>query len=443
MNVTIQPRRLSGAVTPPGSKSMAHRLLIAAALASGVSVAERVALSEDIEATLRCLAALGASWSIKDGDYYVTGIGAFPETSRGCQSPPPLGEGGASAPGGGVQNALRDTLPLLDCGESGDDLPMLDCGESGSTLRFLIPIALAVKGGGVFTGRGRLMSRPQSPYWDLFDEKSIFHNQSGDTLTVRGRLAPGLYRLPGDVSSQFFTGLLFALSCTDGESTLESVTPLQSAPYVAMTLDALSTAGIGVAVQDNRRFVVRGQPYRAFRAAVETDWSQAAFWYAANFIGAQIDIRGLNPASAQGDKVIADLARRLSGDGERVIDVSDCPDLLPPLAAMAAARRGLTRFVNAARLRMKESDRLSTTARMLRALGAEAEEGPDFLSVTGGTLRGGVADGANDHRIIMAAAVAACACTEPVTITGADAVRKSYPDFWTHYESLGGEIHVL
>ena len=440
MNVTIEPRRLSGTVTPPGSKSMAHRLLIAAALASGVSVAERVAPSEDIEATLRCLAALGAEWRVQGETYHVTGIGAFPPSVALRRHLPPKGGDNLTAPDCGESG---DMLPLLDCGESGDTLPLLDCGESGSTLRFLIPIALAVKGGGAFTGRGRLMSRPQSPYLQLFDEKSIFHNQSGDALTVRGRLTPGLYRLPGDVSSQFFTGLLFALSCLDGESTLESVTPLQSAPYVRMTLDALSVAGISVAVPDDRRFVVRGQPYRAFHAAVETDWSQAAFWYAANFAGAEIDIRGLNHASAQGDKAIAQLYGRMKADGETAIDVSDCPDLLPPLAVMAAARCGSTRFVNAARLRMKESDRLSTVARMLRALGVTAEEGADFLSVTGGTLKGGAVDGANDHRIVMAAAVAACASTEPVTITGADAVRKSYPDFWTHYQSLGGEIHVL
>ena len=478
MNVRITPRRLSGSVTPPGSKSMAHRLLIAAALASGESVIEGVAPSEnaegvapsedipperltrpcrpplggdvavrrqrgeDIEATLRCLAALGASWDVRNNAYRVTGIGANPALFKMYKQ---------------VVARLAASSRTPD-NLSEQALPRFDCGESGSTLRFMIPIALAVTGGGVFTGHGRLMERPLTPYWTLFDEKGISYERNGNALTVRGTLTPGLYRLPGDVSSQFFTGLLFALPLLDGESVLESATPLQSAPYVRMTMDALSLAGVRidvdgdrVGVDENRvgadgdanRFVVRPQPCRAFRAAVETDWSQAAFWYAANFLGADVDIQGLNPDSAQGDKIIASLSESMRRDGELVIDMSDCPDLLPPLAVMSAVRHGLTRFVNAGRLRMKESDRLSSVARMLRALGIDTEEGADFLNVTGGTLRGGVADGANDHRIVMAAAVAASVCAEGVTITGADAVRKSYPDFWEQYQSLGGEIRIL
>ena len=437
---------------------MAHRLLIAAALASGESViegvapsgkaqavapsgnAEVVASSEDIEATLRCLAALGASWDVRNNAYRVTGIGANPALFKMYKQ---------------VVTRLAAS-PRTPDNLSEQALPRFDCGESGSTLRFMIPIALAITGGGVFTGHGRLMERPLTPYWTLFDEKGISYERNGNALTVRGTLTPGRYRLPGDVSSQFFTGLLFALPLLDGESVLESVTPLQSAPYVQMTLDALSLAGVRIDADGNRfgvgenrigadanRFVVRPQPYRAFRAAVETDWSQAAFWYAANFLGADVDIQGLNPDSAQGDKIIASLCERMRRDGEISLDMSDCPDLLPPLAVMSAVRRGLTRFVNAGRLRMKESDRLSTVARMLRALGIDTEEGPDFLNVTGGTLRGGVADGANDHRIVMAAAVAVSVCAEGVTITGADAVRKSYPDFWEQYQSLGGEIRIL
>lgn len=444
MNLEITPRRLRGSVAPPGSKSMAHRLLIAAGLASGVSVAEGLApsesgqsdavtesaeglaLSEDAEATLRCLAALGVKWEVEDNAYRVRGIGANPGLCKLFKQ----------------VVARLAASPRAPADLSEQALPRFDCGESGSTLRFMIPVSLAVMGGGVFTGRGRLMERPQAPYWTLFDEKGISYVRNGNALTVRGTLTPGRYQLPGDVSSQFFTGLLFALPLLDGESVLESVTPLQSAPYVRMTLDALSRAGIRVDVDANR-FIVRPQLYRAFRAAVETDWSQAAFWYAANFLGADVDIQGLNPDSAQGDKIIAPLCERLRRDGEISVDLSDCPDLLPPLAVMSAVRHGPTRFVNAGRLRMKESDRLSTVARMLQALGVHAEEGPDFLNVTGGTLRGGSVDGANDHRIIMAAAVAASVCAESVTIIGADAVRKSYPGFWDDYQSLGGEIHVL
>lgn len=473
MNLRITPRRLSGTVTPPGSKSMAHRLLIAAALASGVSVVESAAqgaaspqnalISQDIEATLRCLAALGAAWEVRGNAYHVTGIRARRAfglservTAQDFHAAQVSGNSSedatvpdfhaAQVPGNSSEQATAQDFRAAQAPGNLSDyvLPRFDCGESGSTLRFLIPIALAVTGGGVFTGYGRLMERPQGPYESLFDQKGIFHARKGNSLTVRGTLTPGRYRLPGDVSSQFFTGLLFALPLLDGESVLESVTPLQSAPYVRMTLDALSGAGIRVdADADGQRFTVRPQPYRAFRAAVESDWSQAAFWYAANFLGADVNLKGLNPRSAQGDRIIETLSERMRRDGEIRIDLSDCPDLLPPLAVMSAARHGSTRFVNAGRLRMKESDRLSTVARMLRALGVEAEEGPDFLNVPGGTLRGGTVDGCNDHRIVMAAAVAACVCAGPVTITGADAVRKSYPGFWDHYQNLGGEIRVL
>ena len=207
MDIQIIPRRLEGAVTPPPSKSMAHRLLIAAALGSGVSTVRNIAFSQDIQATLRCMEALGAHWERPEETVIrITGIGAAP----------------APCP----------------------ELPRFDCGESGSTLRFLIPIALAAAGGGVFTGRGRLMERPQKPYFDLFDEKGISYEQKDGVLTIRGRLTPGEYRLPGNVSSQFFTGLLFALPLLDGPSTITSTTALESADYITMTLAAMRTAGV-------------------------------------------------------------------------------------------------------------------------------------------------------------------------------------------------------
>ena len=323
------------------------------------------------------------------------------------------------------------------------ELPRFDCGESGSTLRFLIPIALAVAGGGVFTGRGRLMERPQKPYFDLFDEKGISYEQTAGVLTVRGALTPGEYRLAGNVSSQFFTGLLFALPLLGGGSTLVSTTRLESRDYVAMTRDALARAGVRVD-GEAERFAVPPSAYRSFDAAVEADWSQAGFWYAAHFLGNGVEVCGLNEASAQGDRVVAALLERFKAAGEQSVDVSDCPDLLPPLAVMAARRNGTTHFVNAARLRMKESDRLSTTAALLRALGVPAEETADSLTVRGvPSFSGGTVDGANDHRIVMAAAVAATAAADPVTVTGAEAVRKSYPSFWEEYKRLGGSFDVL
>ena len=409
MDVRITPKTLSGTVTPPPSKSMAHRLLIAAALADGISTVRGVAMSRDIEATLRCLFALGGRWrETAPGTLEITGIGGLSRERDG-------------------------------------ELPRLECGESGSTLRFFIPIALAAAGGGVFIGQGRLMERPQGPYFDLFREKGISFEQKDGVLTVRGRLEPGEYRLPGNVSSQFFTGLLFALPLLDGKSAIVPTTAVESWDYIRMTLDAL--AGAGVEIPEPRdpggAFFVSPAACRPFDRAVEADWSQAGFWYAAGFLGHPLDIRGLNPDSAQGDKVVTELYWRLARPGNREIDVSGCPDLLPPLAVMAAVRSGTTRFVNAARLRMKESDRLSTVHAMLTALGGRAEEGPDSLTVEGGPLAGGTVDGANDHRIVMAAAIAATACTGPVTILGAEAVAKSYPDFWQVYKNLGGDVRVL
>jgi 3-phosphoshikimate 1-carboxyvinyltransferase len=387
---------------------MAHRLLLAAALAEGVSTVENVSFSQDIEATLRCMEALGARWTQPE-----------PHTVR------------VTGIGGGTHD-----FP---------ELPRFDCGESGSTLRFLIPIALAVAGGGVFTGRGRLMERPQQPYFDLFDEKGIAHTLENGTLTIRGRLTPGAYRLPGNVSSQFFTGLLFALPQLEGASTVVSTTALESADYITMTINAMQRAGVTVAARWGRhRFEVVPLPYRPFDGAVEADWSQAGFWYAANFLGSRVALRGLDPQSAQGDMVIADWYETLGRPGEASLDISGCPDLLPPLAVMAACRGGTTHFVNAARLRLKESDRLATTAALLRSLGAQAEEGPDSLTVRGvPAFTGGTVDGANDHRIVMAAAIAATRAAGPVTILGAQAVEKSYPGFWDDYKRLGGEIHVL
>ena len=407
MDIQITPAKLYGAVTPPPSKSMAHRLIIAAALADGVSTLENIVPSQDIEATLRCMTVLGARWEApKPGTIRVHGIGR---------------------------------------GHTFVDLPRFDCGESGSTLRFLIPIALAVAGGGVFTGHGRLMERPQGPYADLFREQGISWEQRDGVLTVQGRLSPGEYLLPGNVSSQFFTGLLFALPLLDAPSAVLSSTEIESREYSTMTMEAMRQAGISVAEKPGLRgFEVLPAAYCPFAGAVEADWSQAAFWYAANFLGSPVEIQGLNPLSAQGDLAVASLYWRLARPGDREIDVSGCPDLLPPLAVMAAVRQGTVRFVHAARLRLKESDRLQTTAAMLQALGGTVEEGADSLTVQGQPqLLGGTVDGANDHRIVMAAAVAATACAGSVTVLGAEAVHKSYPDFFTVYQALGGAFHVL
>ncbi len=411
MNVTIQPSVLRGSITPPPSKSQAHRLIMAAALAEGESILSNVAFSQDILATLLCMEQLGASWEKLDRSAIrVQGV-----------------SGGAPVGGG-------------------DGLPHFDCGESGSTLRFLIPIALAVAGGGVFTGRGRLMERPQKPYFDLFDEKGIFYELKDGVLTVRGTLVAGEYALPGNVSSQFFTGLFYALPLLDGDSVVRATTAVESGSYIAMTSEALEQFGVTVSAQEGvpACFRIQGnQRCRGTDCAVEADWSQAGFYYAARGVGNDITIEGMNSASSQGDRQIAAWAQDLGGGGTVTLDVKDCPDLVPPLAAYAALRAGeTTHIVNAARLRIKESDRLAAVTAVLNEMGAQVEELPDGLTVRGvAALRGGVTvDAHNDHRIAMMAAVAATRCENPVTVAGAECVKKSYPNFWEDYEALGGVV---
>ncbi len=396
MDITITSTKLAGTVTPPASKSQAHRAVLALALSGGEGKLSNLSPSQDIQATQDCVTALKAA-----------------------------------APDGG--------------------LPLLDCGESGSTLRFLIPVALALRGGGHFTSRGRLMERPQGPYFQIFDEKGIFYQQSDGRLLVKGQLPPGEYRLRGDVSSQFVTGLLYALPLLDGDSEIVLTTPLESRNYVDMTLDVLQKFGVQVENRAYQRFLVPGnQKYRTPESdgvkgmVIEADWSQAAFWYSAVALGSSIDMEGLNPFSIQGDMAIAAHYLRLTQPGDVEIDVSQCPDLVPPLAAMAAVRQGSTYLTNAARLRMKESDRLSAVTEVLNALGADVKERPDSLTIHGkDSLTGGVTvDSHNDHRIAMMAAIAATRCVKPITVTGAECVAKSYPDFWKDYEKLGGNIQI-
>ena len=405
MNMTITPAVLKGTVTPPPSKSQAHRLIIAAALSDGFCKLSNVDLSEDIQATLRCMRTLDAD---------------------------------ASADGTIIRGA-----DLVD-GHEEPAPEVMDCGESGSTLRFLIPVALALKGGGIFTGHGRLMERPQEPYFALFREKGIFYEQKDGVLTVEGKLTAGVYTLPGNVSSQFITGLLYALPLLEGDSRIELTTDLESRGYVDMTLDALKRFGVTAEYEGKRTFHVPGnQYYQHQNLAIEADWSNAAFWYGAKFLGCPVEIGGLDQASVQGDRAIAGFYEQMGGAGRLELDVSQCPDLVPPLAAMAALRAGeTTAIVNAGRLRIKESDRLATVTEVLNALGAQVEEHEDHLVIRGREkLAGGVTvSGHNDHRIAMMAAIAAIRCEKPVTIIGAECVKKSYPRFWEDYEALGGLV---
>lgn len=400
MNVTITPNKLKGAVTPPSSKSQSHRLIIAAALAEGTSSIENLSHSEDITATLRCMEALGAS---HEGTR-VTGVPAI--------------------------------------GQQREELPLLDCCESGSTLRFLIPVALAVAGGGKFVGRGRLLQRPMEPYEKLFREHGISYEATADLITVKGNLEPGTYTLPGDVSSQFITGLLFALPLLKGDSELVLTTKLESAGYVDMTLDALRQFGVKIEPIANGWHIPGHQRPKARDMAAEGDWSQAGFYYAARGLGNEVDIWGMNPDSYQGDKVIRDYASRLNGPGTVTLDVSQCPDLAPALAVHAALRAGeTTHIVGGARLRMKESDRIDAITTELNKLGARITQYPDSMTIEGvSRLTGGETDSHNDHRIAMMLAIAATRAEGEVLIHDAGSVAKSYPHFWEDYEKLGGQI---
>ena len=407
MNLTITPARLRGALTPPPSKSQAHRLILCAALADGVSTIGNIALSQDIKATLSCMSALGAGIEFPDArTLRLRGIGG--------------------------------SLPRRP-----EALPRFDCGESGSTLRFLIPVALAAAGGGSFTGRGRLMERPQKPYFDLFTEKGIPFRQEDGILTVNGTLSSGEYRLEGNVSSQFFTGLLYALPLLEGDSKIISTTELESVGYINMTRRAMEEFGVVTGHEGLAFHVPGGQRFQPRDTAVEADWSQAAFWYAAQTVGNDVTVTGMNEDSLQLDRMVARYSDMIRKDGAVSLDVRHCPDLVPPLAAMGALMDGTLYLKNAGRLRIKESDRLATVTAALNAMGASVTEETDSLIIEGKpSLPGGATvNCCNDHRIAMMAAIAATGCQQPVTLLGAQCVAKSYPDFWEDYRMLGGLIH--
>ena len=406
MNIRVYPARLTGTVEAPPSKSCAHRLLIAAALAEGVTRIQRPGDSQDVAATARCLRALGAEI---EGDGRELTVRGDPEALLGPES------------------------------------ARLDCGESGSTLRFLLPLAALRRGRTTFTGRGRLPRRPiDTVLSPLAENGAAFARQGGDEslpLTFSGGLRAGEYTLPGNVSSQFFSGLLFALPLLPGDSRIVLSAPLESASYVELTRQALARFSVSSLPVRDGWLVSGDQRYRSpGSAATEGDWSSAAFWLAANALGAEISITGLSNGSAQPDRVIGELLGRLGG----IVDVSACPDLMPILAAAAANLPGeTTRFTGAARLRLKESDRLAAMGRCIRALGGDAREERDGLTVLGRTLSGGIVDGEGDHRVVMSAAVAACFAQSPTLIRGAEVTDKSYPAFWDALRGLGGRFEEV
>jgi len=411
MKISVKPCKLRGSVVVPPSKSVAHRAIIAAALsvwqngANAVTVGN-IQLSEDIEATLNCIRNLGCDFKF------------CVETS---------------------EVAIKPCVSGV-CG----DVKQFDCGESGSTLRFFIPIALAMGGKSMFTGRGRLLDRPQTPYFEIFDKLGIRYRLEGGKLNVDGRLRAGEYQVSGDISSQFITGLMFALTMVDGNSSIALTTELSSRAYVDLTLDALREFGVEIVNNNYEKFTINVENrYKARDYCVEGDYSQAAFWLVANEIGNEITCKGLNINSLQGDKAIVDIiSGKVETDGDYVnIDVDEFPDLVPILAVYASLAHKNSRLVNAGRLRIKESDRLNAIATELNKLGGRLVEGEDWLEIEGvSEFRGGEVSAHNDHRIAMALAIAATRASGVVTIDGAESVRKSYPNFWEDYAKLGGEV---
>ena len=403
--IVVSPCRLSGKVAVPPSKSAAHRALICAALANGKSNISNIALSDDITATLAAVKALGADTKVNGSSVVICGA----EKSK----------------------------PL--CGED------IFCNESGSTLRFLIPILLGRGGRFTISGRGRLMQRPLDDYFKIFDEQGIQHKMQGDKLLLEGKLSSGTFRLSGNVSSQYITGLLFALPLLNGDSEIVITTPVESVGYIDMTLEMMSRFGIKVRKnKDYRRFYIPGsQTYQPKNITVEGDYSQAAFYLAANELGSNVMVTGLNEASSQGDKEIINIIAKLKKDEPvHTIDVSQVPDLVPVLSVLAAKSKGITRITGAARLRLKESDRLHAVCTELTKLGVKVKEEKDALEICGDSrFAGGKVDSHNDHRMAMSLAIAATAADGDVMICGADSVKKSYADFWKKFTELGGSIH--
>ncbi len=386
MDITIQPRILHGELNIIPSKSQAHRLLICAAFADKPTQLLCRSTNRDMDATVDCLNALGAKITRTDSGYLVIPADSIPQKAA------------------------------------------LNCCDSGSTLRFMLPVVGALGVDAIFHMEGRLPQRPLSPLWEEMERMGCTLNRpTANTIRCTGKLHPGNYTMDGSVSSQFITGLLLALSLLEGKSHLQITGRIESRPYIEMTNRVLK---LFAARPGNKKLHSPGY------IAVEGDWSNGAFFLTANTLGSELSIQGLNQDSCQGDRAVVDILPQLLS-GCPTISAADIPDLVPILSIAAAVNHGAV-FTDIRRLRLKESDRIATVIAMLEALGGHAEANENTLTVHGTGLVGGNVDSHNDHRIAMAAAIAATVCTKPVTICGAQAVEKSYPQFWTEYRRLGG-----
>lgn len=414
MQTTILPSITQGSVKSIASKSVAHRLLICAAFANKASIIECAETNDDIEATINCLCALGATIIRNKTSYEI--------------------------------------IPIKSINKS----PILPCSESGSTLRFLLPICAALGGEFIFDMKGRLPQRPLSPLKELLEENGIVFTKLNDSqLSIKGKLTCNDFEIAGDVSSQFITGLLLALTVTGKGATLKITKKLESAPYVNITIDTLSQFGVMVEKSDNTFTIKENSTLTAPNTVcVEGDWSNAAFPLALGIIGKNpICVTGLFKDSKQGDKEIINILRAFGGnitenaDGYVAapsslsgidVDASQIPDLVPIIATVATIAKGKTTIYNASRLRLKESDRLHSVSSVLSTLGADISQTDDGLIINGKeSLSGGCVSSFGDHRIAMSLSVASVVCNNAVILEGSEATQKSYPSFWNDMRSLG------
>ncbi|OOM65661.1 3-phosphoshikimate 1-carboxyvinyltransferase [Clostridium beijerinckii] len=424
-NLKIYPGKLSGEVKIPPSKSMAHRAVICAALGDGNSKVTNIDYSDDIIATIEAMRALGAKITKKEDYLEVYGVNS-PENIEA--------------------NSVKEQRTI-------------DCNESGSTLRFLVPIAALFDGVNRFVGRGNLGKRPLDTYYKIFNEQGIKYSYKDGILDLKteGKLKAGEFKMEGNISSQFITGLLFTLPLLDGDSKIVITTEMESKGYIDLTLRAIKDFGVEIINNNYEEFIIKGnQIYKSIDYRVEGDYSQAAFFFCADALSSNIVLNDLKLDSLQGDKEVIDILQRMGlklnnkdngligsaslGLKSTIIDGSQCPDIIPVVSLVAALSEGTTEIINAGRLRIKECDRLAAVTSELNKLGAkiiEKEEGLIIEGVKG--LKGNVEVWSHkDHRIAMTMAIASTMCKEPIILKDYECVSKSYPQFWDDFKNLGG-----
>lgn len=428
MKVKIKPKKLGGTIPIPPSKSYSHRAIIAAALATSnkdkeVSRIDNLKYSVDITTTTEIMENWGANIEIGEDFEIIKG-------------------------NSGIVNPKDEYT---------------QCNESGSTIRFLIPIGLSSNNKIVFDGKGKLVERPLDSYYKIFDEQGIkYSNNNGWLpLNVDGQLKSGKYEIEGNISSQYITGLLYALPLLNGDSELKINKTLESKGYIDLTLEILEMSGIKVVNNNYKSFFIKGnQKYNPFDYVIEGDYSQVAFWIVAGILGSEIKCLHVKKESLQGDREIIEIVQRMGANVEifddyiivkpsqtygTVIDISQCPDIGPILTVLAALSKGETKIINAERLRIKESDRITSIKTELNKLGANVEEVGDSLVINGvERLTGSTELSAwNDHRIAMSLAIASIKCDGEIVIDEAESVKKSYPHFWEDFKKMGGDVEKI